>query len=139
MFPRLRCGRLPATLSLCVAKYFATPDYLVDQPVNATILDSGDREPFQGTVVDLSASGLGVRVPYPIDLGCSIEIRWSRGTVIAQVRNCLQMSPYNYRVRLKTSKMLERSEMEAQIGVACNKGFVESGSCSLRAGKLSTK
>jgi hypothetical protein len=94
------------------------PRYSVDQPVVVTILDSGDREPFEGTVVDLSRSGLGVRVPYPIDLGCRIEIRWSRGTVVGQVRNCHRIRPDNYRVGLKTSQAMELSEMEAQIGVA---------------------
>ena|ERR1700730_9700308 len=94
------------------------PRFPVDQPVVVTILDSGEREPFQGTVVDLSRSGLGVRVPYPIDLGCHIEIRWLRGTVIAEVRNCLQMSPYNYRVGLKTSEVRALAEIAGRIGAA---------------------
>ena len=94
------------------------PRFPVDQPVVVTILDSGDREPFEGTVVDLSASGLGVRVPYPTDPGRRIEIRWSRGTVIAEVRNCHRIRPHNYRVGLKTSQAMELSEMEAEIGVA---------------------
>ena len=94
------------------------PRFPVDQPVVVTVLDSGERESFEGTVVDLSRSGLGVHVPWPIDLGCRIEIRWSRGTVIAEVRNCHRIRPYNYRVGLKTSQAMELSEMEAQIGVA---------------------
>jgi hypothetical protein len=94
------------------------PRFPVDQPVVVTMLDPGDREPFEGTVVDLSRSGLGVRVPYSIDLGRRIEIRWLRGTVIAEVRNCRRIRPSNYRVGLKTSEAMELSDMEAQIGIA---------------------
>jgi|ERR1700680_1589380 hypothetical protein len=94
------------------------PRFPVDQPVVVTILDSGGREPFEGTVVDLSRSGLGVRVPYSIDLDRRVEIRWSRGTVIAEVRNCLRMSPHNYRVGLKTSEVLALAEITGRIGAA---------------------
>ena len=94
------------------------PRFPVDQPVVVTILDSGDRGSFEGTVVDLSRSGLGVRVPYSIDLDRRVEIRWSRGTVIAEVRNCLRMSSHNYRVGLKTSEVVALAEIAGRIGAA---------------------
>jgi hypothetical protein len=90
----------------------------VDQPVVVTVLDSGDGEPFEGTVVDLSRSGLGVHVPWPIDLGCRVEITWSRGTVIAEVRNCHWIRPNTYRVGLKTSEVVALAEIRGRIGAA---------------------
>lgn len=94
------------------------PRISVDQSVVVTIIGSSDREPFEGTVVDLSRSGLGVRIPYAIGPGSRIEIRWSRGRVIAEVRNCLRMSSFNYRVGVKTSEIAALAGIVSEIATA---------------------
>src|SRR6266852_2709119 len=51
------------------------PRFAVDQPV--VVHHPRFRcEPFEGTVVDLSASGLGVRVPYVDVTDAQVTFRW---------------------------------------------------------------
>lgn len=90
----------------------------VDQPITVMVLDSEHAQPSEGTIVDISRSGMGVHLPYAVNVGWRIEIQWSRGKVIAEVRNCRRMSPYRYRVGLKTSEVVTAIDIKSQVHAA---------------------
>lgn len=61
---------------------------------------------------------MGLHLPYAVNRGCRLEVQWSRGRVIAEVRNCGCLNPYKYRVGLKTSEIVTVSDIAGQVDAA---------------------
>jgi hypothetical protein len=93
------------------------PRFCSNQPVNVTALDAPDPM-CSGTIVDFSASGIALHVPICLAVGCRVELTWPLGTIVAEVRNCRQLTPSTYRVGLKIREVSSRVEVAGQAGAA---------------------
>lgn len=93
------------------------PRFFSDQPVSVRILDAVDPM-CNGTIVDFSASGIGLLAPAGLPTGCTVVVEWPLGTILAEVRNCRELRPSEYRVGLKIRDISSRLELEGQSGAA---------------------
>ena len=91
--------------------------FFADQPVDVTPLDAADPR-CSGSIVDFSASGIALHVPICLAVGSRVEVKWPLGTIVAEVRNCRQLTPSKYRVGLKSREITSLAEIEGQTGAA---------------------
>jgi hypothetical protein len=94
------------------------PRFFADQPVTVTLIDALNTPTCHGTIVDYSASGVALHIPICPDIGWRVAIRWPKGTILAEVRNCHQSSPSSYRVGLKIREITALAEVEGETGAA---------------------
>jgi hypothetical protein len=94
------------------------PRFFADQAVTVSVLDSNKGESGPGTIVDFSASGIGIHAPFQLAAGCKVEIKWPRGVVLAEVRYCRPMRPGKFRVGLKIAEVVALAGISGQSGAA---------------------
>ena len=94
------------------------PRFLAEQPVTVGSLDEPSAQIVNGTIIDFSASGMGVILPFAPTCGSRLRIEWSRGAVTAEVRNCRRLRPGVYRIGLAIRELIERTGIDGQVGVA---------------------
>jgi hypothetical protein len=94
------------------------PRFIADQPVSVRLLDSQSASTCGGMIVDFSASGIAIHIPVPVEIGCRMEIKWPRGMVIAEVRNCRRDAPDKYRIGLKIREIVAIAEFDGHTSAA---------------------
>ena len=71
-----------------------------------------------GTIIDFSASGIGLEVEFSLSPGCRVKIQWPRGQVLGEVRYCREKPRGNYRAGVKITEVVELGEISEQSGAA---------------------
>jgi hypothetical protein len=94
------------------------PRFFADQPVTVTAIDATAEQSGAGTIVDFSASGIGLEVEFSLSTGSKVKIQWPRGQVLGEVRYCRHKAPGNYRAGVKITEVVELGEISEQSGAA---------------------
>jgi len=74
------------------------PRLYANQPVSLTVFTGTKSKSFRGMLVDMTRSGVGVLVDFPIALGAVVEVRSSGGVVYGQVQHCTSASSGGFRI-----------------------------------------
>lgn len=94
------------------------PRFFADQPVTVTAIDAAHEQSGAGTIVDFSASGIGLEVEFSLCTGCRVKIQWPRGQVLGEVRYCREKPRGNFRAGVKITEVVELGEISEQSGAA---------------------
>jgi hypothetical protein len=94
------------------------PRFPADQPVTVTAMDAAHEQSGAGTIVDYSASGIGLEVEFSLTTGCRVKIQWPRGQVLGEVRYCRQKAPGSFRAGVKITEVVELGVINEQSGAA---------------------
>ncbi len=67
---------------------FSSSWFAVDQPVRVALGESTYPE-FNGKMIELSKTGIRLRIDRPLMTGTEVELRWNGTVLSAEVRNCI--------------------------------------------------
>ena len=81
-------------------------------------MDAAHEQSGAGTIVDYSASGIGLEVEFSFSTGCRVRIQWPRGQVLGEVRYCREKARSNYRAGVKITEVVELGVISEQSGAA---------------------
>jgi len=94
------------------------PRFPADQPVTVTAIGETAEQSGAGTIIDFSASGIGLEVEFSLSAGAKVRIQWPRGQVLGEVRYCLQKAPTNFRAGVKITEVVALGRITEQSGAA---------------------
>jgi hypothetical protein len=94
------------------------PRFFADQPVTVTALDAAFEQSGAGTIVDYSASGIGMQVEFSLSTGCRVKIQWPRGQVLGEVRYCHKKARGSFRAGVKITEVVALGAINEQSGAA---------------------
>ena len=94
------------------------PRFPADQPVTVTAMDAAHEQSGAGTIIEFSASGIGLEVEFSLTTGCRVKIQWPRGQVLGEVRYHHEKPRGNYRAGVKITEVVELGEITEQSGAA---------------------
>jgi hypothetical protein len=89
------------------------PRLYVSQPVTVTLIEGRVRRLIEACVLDISNSGLQLRLPTPLPCGAAIEIEGEDALAVGEVCRC-EPEKGAYRVGVKVSQTLS-SLMELEL------------------------
>jgi PilZ domain len=94
------------------------PRFSADQSVTVTRVDCPQQQTVEGKIIDYSASGIAILVPVSFVVGNRLEIKWPRGRVLAEVRNCHRTGGLGFRVGVKLSEIVTVAGIESETDAA---------------------
>src|ERR1700757_2491219 len=94
------------------------PRFFADQSVTVTAIDATHEQSGAGTIVDYSASGIGLELEFSLSTGCRVRIQWPRGQVLGEVRYCYQKTPGSFRAGVKITEVVALGAINEQSGAA---------------------
>ena len=85
------------------------PRFAAHQPAKVTLMDGAKHGLLAGTVLDISRSGVGIRVPALLALGSSLRVEVGNIVADCEVRNCRPNNEGSFDVGLKVGRVLSKS------------------------------
>jgi transcriptional regulator with XRE-family HTH domain len=104
---RTFCNRLA---ELFLSSHQHEPRFAAHQPAQVMVLGAAAPNRLPGTVLDISRSGVGIRVPSLIALGSALRVEVGNLIAHCEVRNCRPNNLGSFDVGLKVDRVLSKSD-----------------------------
>jgi transcriptional regulator with XRE-family HTH domain len=91
-------------------KVIREPRFPADQPAQVIVIGAAATSLLPGTVLDISRSGVGIRVPALIALGSALRVEVGNLVAHCEVRNCKPNAQGSFDVGLKVDRVLSKSD-----------------------------
>ena len=103
-----------------------------DESATVAILGSHQRGPFGANLVDISRSGLGLRLEQNLPMNSWIRVELGPAMVLGEIRHCTPEAGTGYRVGLVTDTVIFRTEPRTDNAASTNRNeSADSGKASL--------
>jgi len=86
------------------------PRFPADQPAQVIVMGAAATSLLPGTVLDISRSGVGIRVPALIALGSALRVEVGNLIAHCEVRNCKPNNQGTFDVGLKVDRVLTKTD-----------------------------
>jgi transcriptional regulator with XRE-family HTH domain len=86
------------------------PRFPADQPAQVIVMGAAATSLLPGTVLDISRSGVGIRVPALIALGSALRVEVGNLIAHCEVRNCKPNGQGSFDVGLKVDRVLTKTD-----------------------------
>jgi transcriptional regulator with XRE-family HTH domain len=88
------------------------PRFPADQPAQVIVMGAAATSLLPGTVLDISRSGVGIRVPALIALGSALRVEVGNLIAHCEVRNCKPNGQGSFDVGLKVGRVLTKTDSD---------------------------
>ena len=103
------CSDLGGVLSAEASDRRREPRYPTDGRTEITVLQTGQTRNLEGRTVNVSKSGLRVRLPEPLEVGLKLRVKFGRVLAFGSVRWCRQLDNGYFDVGIRIGHTMAHS------------------------------